>query len=117
MGKNAKLGGIAAPDWAKGGEDSFFGEAGETIDSTAKGLEIIEEIAILEGEIALLREQVNEHYKAAEEYGCNVAAMRLVLQRRRKTQYERDDMDTCVAVLEEALKDREGFSAEEDDII
>lgn len=109
---------VGKPVWAKSGDDNFFGEeAGEAVDATAKSLEIIEEIAMLENEIALVRETITELFKAAEEYGCNVAAMRLVLQRRRKTQYERDEMDTGVAVLEEALKDRDGFSAEEDDII
>lgn len=113
--KGAKFGGVERPSWAGGVDDSFFGsDQGEAFDPTDKSLEIIEEIAMLENEITVLREQITDAYQAAEEYGCNVPAMRVVLQRRRKTQYERDEMDTGVAVLEEALKDKDGFSAEDD---
>lgn len=96
--------------------DKLFEEEGELFDPLTKSQQIIRAVEALEAEKSELALEIRELFDEAKEYGLNVEAIKLVIRRRRKTRYERDELDTAVGEIEAVIADgRDGI--EDDDII
>lgn len=77
----------------------------EYFNPVKKSIQIIRAVEQIEREKSELQDQIRELYDEAKDYGLNVAAIREVVKRRRKTSHERDELDSAVAEVEAVLGD------------
>lgn len=86
--------------------DRLFDEDEEVFDPVQKSIQIIRAVEVLEGEKSELGLEIKNLFDEAKDYGLNVEAIKLVIRRRRKTRYERDELDQAVDEVEAVLADR-----------
>lgn len=73
---------------------------GESFDPVQKSIEFIERIETIQSEVTLLQNDIKEVWNEARDYGLDLAVLREVMRRRKRSKSELEQHDIAVGSIE-----------------